>query len=612
MIAQSCSSGALLGWVRSLAYALPLAALGLSGCVLQAPSGSPRAVTELEPVAQQPPAVEPRLEIVAPTPVSIGPAFERDTLYELLVAELALRQGDLKAALKLYEKQARRTRDPGVIAHAVRLAALERDTALGLELAMLWVDVSPQDPNARQAAAVALIRDNALEEALAQLAELRAQAGAANFGYLALQAAAMDPEARTDLLAALAEVHSRFPDDSELAFARAVLLEQGRKPEAALALLEPLAARDLPREGVLLKGRLLERVGRRDDAIAWFGASIDAGDEQVRLRYARARMYMGSGDLAAAQRDFEALLARVGDNPEILLSIALLAAEQENLGEARDYLERLIATGRRGDVAHYYLGELAQSEGDLDAAVAAFGEVAPGNEFRNAQLRASALLLQQAGPDGLAGYMQSQRARYPDEAALLWLLESGLLLEADAPAAALVVLDEALGAHPDDTELRYLRALTRKQFDDIDGLESDLRHILAREPRNAMALNALGYVLADRTDRFEEAKNLIEQALAKYPDEPAYIDSLGWVEYRLGNYERALELLERAYAAMPDHEIAAHLGEVLWVTGEREAALEVWREGLELDPDSAVLDETMRRLLGPERALGVRTTLESR
>lgn len=282
------------------------------------------------------------------------------------------------------------------------------------------------------------------------------------------------------------------------------------------------------------------------------------------------------------------------------MSLALLAVEQSRLVAARDYLERLLATGRRREAALFYLGELAWTEGDADAAVAAYRQVPPGRDFHSAQLRAGALLLDQAGPDGLAGFMATQRERYPEEAVRLWVMESGLLLETGADERALEVLDAAIAAYPDDVELRYTRALGRKRTDDLAGMECDFRHILALEPDNSMALNALGYVLADRTDRFEEAKALIQRALAVRPDEPAYVDSLGWVEYRLGNLEAARELLEQAYAAMPDHEIAAHLGEVLWVSGDRTAALLVWQEGLELDPDSAVLAETMRRLMGTE------------
>lgn len=537
-------------------------------------------------------------------------AFPKETLYELLVAELALRQGDFATALEGYVEQALVTEDPGVIAQALRLAVLARENELGLKMAELWVAVAPADPTARQAAALALIRVDDLQAALGHLAELRAQSGAANFGYLASRAAQLGQEAQADLATALAELAVRFPEDVQLAYARALLLERTQSPEQALAVLDQHALKELPREAVLLHSQLLFRLGDLDGAIAVLDArllngALDSGDE-ARLRYARARLLIDAERFAAARDDFEALLSRVGENPEILLSLALLALEQEQIPASRQYLERLLATGRRQGVAHYYLGELARTEGDVESAVAAFGQVMPGAEFRSAQTRASALLLQHTGREGLSDYLALQRARYPEEAVVLWLLESGLLLEVAADEAALDVLDEAITAHPDDTELRYARALARKRFDDVAGLEADLRHVLALDPDHAMALNALGYTLADRTHRLAEAKSLIVRALALHPDEPAYLDSLGWVEYRLGNHDRARTLLARAYGLMPDHEIAAHFGEVLWVLGQRQAALDAWEEGLTLDPDSGVLAETMQRLLGSERALGVR------
>lgn len=543
-------------------------------------------------------------------------AFSKESLYALLVAELAWRQGDLATALNHYAAQARITEDPGVVAQAVRLTFLSREIPLGVEMAELWVAVAPTDPAARQAAALALIRVDDLQGALGHFAELRAQSGAANFSYLAQQATHLDQAARADLSTALAELHVRFPDDVQLAYARALVFEQIRRPQQALAVLDQHDAAELPREAVLLQSELLARIGRLDEAIAVLDARLAAvplaDRDEARLRYVRARMLIEAERFAAAREDFEALLTRVGDQAEILLSLALLALDQGQAARAREYLERLLATGRRRDLALYYLGELARTEGNVEAAVAAFGEVMPGTEFRSAQTRAAALLLQHAGREGLGPYMALQRARYPGEAVTLWLLESALLLEVAADAAALEVLDDAIAAQPNDPELRYSRALARKRSDDLAGLESDLRHILTLDPDHAMALNALGYTLADRTSRLAEAKSLIVRALTLSPNEPAYLDSLGWVEYRLGNHARARILLEQAYGLMPDHEIAAHLGEVLWVMGQREAALEAWQAGLALDPDSSVLAETMQRLLGSERALGVRSGLGGR
>ena len=587
-----------------------LAALGLFGCTPlapepahapePAPSPTPDRAPEQRGVEGEPqPALEPAAAVRRPA------AFERETLYELLVAELALRQGDFTQAYRLYAGQARGTRDAGVIAQAVRLSLIAAEPEASAALAELWVEVAPNDPEARQASAMALIRAGRLESALSHLAVLHDQVGSANFAYLAAEAAALDPAVRVRLLDRLEQLHARFVGDPGLAYARAVLLEQAGRPRAGLDLLDTITETDLTADAALLKARLLERAGMRDAAIAWLEPWIIRGIDPARMRFTRGRMLVSADRLSEAEEEFRMILGLVGEHPEVLLSLSLLAADRDRLDASRQYLERLLATGRRPDAAHYYLGELAQAEGDPERAVAHFERVMPGPDFERAQGRAGLLMLRQ-GPEVLAHYMDAQRAQHSSAAVELWLLESRLLGGADDGDAALEVLDRAVADYPDDLELRYSRAFARKSTGDLRGLEEDLRHVLERDPVNAMALNALGYVLADRTARFHEAKELIEQAVAIHPEEPAYIDSLGWVEYRLGNHERALELLEWAFTEFPDHEIAAHFGEVLWVTGEREAALDVWRLGLELEPDSSVLTDTMSRLLGLDGAMGVR------
>ena len=182
----------------------------------------------------------------------------------------------------------------------------------------------------------------------------------------------------------------------------------------------------------------------------------------------------------------------------------------------------------------------------------------------------------------------------------LWLLEGQVLLDAAAPALAIEALSEGLQVSPDLPELLYARAMAHGADGRLDGLEADLSRILELDPEDAMALNALGYTLADHTERLDEARALVERALEVAPGEPAYVDSLGWVEYRAGNFEAAVALLEEAYAGFPNDEVAAHLGEALWMSGEEARARAVWFEALEYEQSSDVLHATLRRLLDAE------------
>ena len=219
-----------------------------------------------------------------------------------------------------------------------------------------------------------------------------------------------------------------------------------------------------------------------------------------------------------------------------------------------------------------------------------------GREMLVAASRASVILIDQGRIDEIRAWFGELRRQNPEKTEQLYGVEADLLARGGELASATLVLDEALAQMPDSSSLRYARAMIAEQQGDLALMEKELRKIIASEPENATAINALGYTLANRTRRYEEAYELISRALALEPDEPAILDSMGWVLYRQGNYEAALDYLTRAYAAFPDPEVAAHLGEVLWVSGDTDNALKVWQGGLMKDPDNAVLAETLERL----------------
>jgi tetratricopeptide (TPR) repeat protein len=193
-------------------------------------------------------------------------------------------------------------------------------------------------------------------------------------------------------------------------------------------------------------------------------------------------------------------------------------------------------------------------------------------------------------------HIRQIRLRRPEINSTLLALEAGLLIDAQEYYPAFTFLSRAISNYPNDIQLIQLRTVVSQELDDFAILELDLRSIMRLEPNNPSPFNTLGYFLADRTTRYNEAKELIDRAMELSPNDPAIIDSLGWVQFKLGMYEESKINLERAFELFPDHEVAAHLGEVLWVMGNREAAREIWEVALEDRPDSEFILSTMQRL----------------
>lgn len=287
------------------------------------------------------------------------------------------------------------------------------------------------------------------------------------------------------------------------------------------------------------------------------------------------------------------------------MSLALINRETGDDEAAKTYLRQLLALEQHVDEAHYYLGRIAEDADDLPAALYEYRQVEEGREMLVAVSRGSVILIDEGRIDENHAWFNALRQQHPQRVEQLYSIEADLLSRGGESTAATTLLDEALMQMPGSSSLLYARAMLAEEQGDLVLMETKLRALIASEPDNSTAINALGYTLANRTERYEEAYELIARALALEPDEPAILDSMGWVLFRQGNYTEALAYLTRAYAAFPDPEVAAHLGEVLWVTGDTDNALKVWQGALLKDPDNAVLTETLERLQITTSQLGL-------
>ncbi len=525
-------------------------------------------------------------------------SFSEDTMFSLLTAELAGQRNRFDIALANYVEQAKETRDPGVAERAFRIAEYLGADQEALDTSLIWAKAAPDNLDAQRAAAIQLARTGQYDESMVYMEKVLNGQGDTHFDFLALSAAETDPDTRAGLLQSFDRLLKKYPDNGQLLFGKALLLQQDGRPQEALHLLEDNSASKHDVAPLLLRARLLQSMKRSDEALPLLKAGIKEHPDDKRVHLAYARLLVEQNRLEDAKAEFSALVEQFPDDDDLRFSLALVCLEAQAWDEAKVYLQELVERDSHVDSAHFNLGRLAEEQKDPETALKEYALVGPGNDFLPAQLRSTEILLDQKRYDDASRRLAETRDRQPDYAIQLYLIEAEGLSNRDQVDRAWSVIQQGLKQFPDDLNLLYTRSMLAEKRNDLAQMEQDLRLIIQREPDNAMALNALGYTLADRTTRYSEARDLIQKAHSLNPDDPAILDSLGWVNYRLGNLSEAETYLRKALERFPDHEVAAHLGEVLWAQGKQSEARKVWATALQSQPDSAVLRDTMLRLTG--------------
>ncbi|MDC1084571.1 tetratricopeptide repeat protein [Pseudomonadales bacterium] len=533
-----------------------------------------------------------------PSDYPVAP-FPKDALYQLLVAEVAGYRGEYSTALEKYVDMALKTRDAGVAQRAAMLAVYLKRYEEALTTSKIWVEQEPDSIEARRYLSEQLLRIGDMEQAIVHMEAIKNLGGLANFESFAYSAANMDDKGREVLLEAMSRMLAEYPGDEQLMFSKAVLLEQSGQLEEALQLANQLLVSKKDINVIVLKVNALKDLLRTDEALIFLESTLEELADKRRLRLIYARMLFEAERLVDAEKQYEQVHQQAPNDSDILFALALISMEQGKDESAKGYLNQMIRFNRRANEAHYYLGSIADKNDEIPQAISEYKMVGPGREYLAAQVRIAALLADQDSLDDARAHLENQRANNPERYNRLVMIEGQLLSERGHEAEFFELLETVIQKQPENVELLYFRAMTGQSLGRLDVLEQDLLRVIEIDPGNADAMNALGYTLADQTDRHDEALILIERALEIKPNEAAFIDSLGWVQYRLENYKDAVTNLRKALSLFDNDEVAAHLGEVLWVSGEQQEARNVWQRALDARPDSDILKRVIKRFVAP-------------
>jgi len=627
--------------IARAAVAVTVTVTGLSGCAAPRPEKPPQPAATVAPGAAESAAAQT--------------ALDAELLYELLLADLAAQRGQGALALEAATRATYRSRDRRVAGAAVRLGARLGAHAQVIELAQFLARLDPADLRNLLTLADAQLKTGQLAQALTVLTAAARRQTTDDAGARAAQSIASllaesaadagrgDSADSTksakspDLLAQFDAAAAPWPANAPLRLTGALLaLALRRGADFQRRIDQTLRLR--PRWSAAAEFKLDYLAARFPVQAARFAAAFlraHPGAHRFRTRY--AGLLLEAGQFAPAAAELDAVLRQAPQNSEALFAAAGARFEMAQFATALQLLRRYLALNPRSDRARMFLADIHLERAEFDAAAEALREVASPAYHLDAQIALADVLARRDGAAAGIRHLRQIATRGRDEGARIVLEQARLHREfgaggagdagagagdgdgdagagdgdGDAGAgagdgdaagagdrAALAALGEGLARFPAHPDLLYQRGLLAAQLGLLDLHERDMRQLIKLQPDNAHAYNALGYTLADQTERLDEAFTLIAKGLKLRPNDPFILDSMGWVHFRRGDTTRAIDYLQRALAVREDAEIAAHLGEALWAAGRYAEARAIWAKGMEWGPDNATLLDTLRRFSG--------------
>ncbi|WP_293007157.1 tetratricopeptide repeat protein [Nitrosomonas sp.] len=519
-------------------------------------------------------------------------------LFDFLIGETALQRGSLDIAVNRYVKLAKTTRDPRIAKRATEIALHAGNSFAAEQAATMWIQLEPDSVDARQTIAALLVNLGKLDAAQPHLEKLLASEkdglGNAFMQLNQLLSRNSDKAATLLLIQQLSQPYKNLPE-VHFAISQAAWFANQHQL-ASEEMQSALALRPDWEIAAIHNGRILQRIST-NDAAQFYRDYLKKYPESNEVRIAYTRVLIISNETDTAREQLQWLMNKNPDDAEIMLAAGLLATEMGDFDVTETSFKKALSLGYKDtNAVHFHLGQIYEETNRPEMAMDSYQMVKSGGRYLPAQIRYADLLATQGYLKEAREHLQKLPAANDQQAAHLILAEAQILRRSKAYQEVYDLLNEGLKKLPDYPELLYDRALAADKLGKFKILEQDLRKLIKLKPDNAHAYNALGYSFAERGIELPEALKLIRKAVELAPEDPYIMDSLGWVYYRMGNLAEGLNYLNLAFTARPDAEIAAHLGEVLWVQGAKDDAINIWRSALEKEPDNEILLETLQRL----------------
>ncbi len=536
--------------------------------------------------------------------------------FNVLAGEMASHLGDYQTAYNYYHRASIQTDLKFVAERHAQLAIHHPDPQKAIKAFKYWISLEPHNHDTHIMLATLLIRNNQIDAAVIQFAEMVEKTGASEEKQ-AKKKQKPKLKSRVDLFVEIAEqlrstadhkvaqqimqtLVDRFPKMPEAKFGQAWLVSKTNQLELALTIVgQTLRLRPGWEKAVALRVKLLQKLGRDVEALAFLKDQVKQFPKEADIYMHYGRFLFKSRKLPEAIQQFETALRLRPDHnkTELLHLLSALYIEQGQYARAEAMLIQILEKDDKPDSIRYVLGELAELQDKIDIAIKYYSAIGKGKFYFQARLRVASLESERDIPKALS-ILHGLSPDTKKQQYQRLLLEATFLEKGKQYAEAVQIYNQALAEFPEDEELLYARAMASDQVGDLATLERDLHAILKKNPKHYHAWNALGYTLVLRTTRYVEAKKYLEKALALRPDDYYTLDSMGWLLYKTGKLDEALDYLQRAWEAsqQEDVEIAAHFGEVRWMQGNKAGAEAIWKTAKELDAKHPVLIETLRRL----------------